>query len=84
MRADRTKENMKEVQSKPQISENSKLIAKHSKRAKENAQVIERLLSPDAKRGKFFATSPNDHMSIPVSQIISSFLKLISSFLVAK
>jgi len=56
MRAERTKENMKELQSKPHISENSRFIAQHSKRAKENAEVIERLLSPDAKKGKFFAS----------------------------
>ena len=53
MRAERTKENMKELQSKPHISENSRHIALHSKRAKENAEVIERLLSPDAKRVLF-------------------------------
>jgi len=67
MRADRTKENMKALQSKPHISENSKFIALHSKRAQENALVIERLLSPDAKRGKFFSNpSHQEHMSIPV------------------
>lgn len=65
MRAERTKENMKELQTKPHISENSRLIAKNSRRAQETAEVIERLLSPDAKRGKIFA-NPRDH-NIPVS-----------------
>lgn len=41
---------MKRFQSKPQISENSKIIAKVSKRALENAQVFEMLTSPEAKK----------------------------------
>jgi len=50
MREEKSKDDMKLFQSKPQISENSKIIAKYSKRARENAQVIEKLTSPDAKK----------------------------------
>ena len=50
MREEKSKDDLKLFQSKPQISENSKIIVKYSKRAKENAEVLEKLTSPDAKK----------------------------------
>jgi len=50
LRESKSKDDLKLFQSKPQISENSKIIAKQSRRALENAQVIEMLTSPEAKK----------------------------------
>ena len=54
MRDEKAKKDMEHLRPKPKISENSQKLLQGSRRAKENAEVLEKLITADQRRVLIF------------------------------